>query len=606
MKKKIVKILALALAATSALPMVACGDGNNLGGTDTLQICVSDFGYGTDWAYALIDAFKEEAWVKEKYPDLKIELETNSHSSMAGNRLHNQKTSTTDLFFGSYHIDKIDPSYLVNLTETVYLTEIPGKPGTLIWDRLPELVHNALYEPDYDYTEYEGEQYPDYYGFKYVTMVYGWMYNKTLFEQIGPARGWEVPVTTGEMFAICEDIKTNGYDYKVMGDNKHSNTPIMHTSVNGGYAASQFPVYWAQYEGFEGYENYCNGYDPINEAEGSEAIFQQVGRLRSLETIEETYKNYAYYLSQETAFIDGQSQFLAGEGIFHWNGDYFTTEMQLFRDAARDSNGEDYRIEMFKSPVLSQLLERLSFYKAEQPADAGDFEYSYDSFYGLPKPYKNLKKSNPAKAAEYDAVLAAVIREIDAGKTWDTAAKTYNGYEITKNDFDIIYEARTINLSRGIPQQAAVIPATTPAKDVAIDFLRFFFTDEAIENYGVASKGLTFPVNYFEDLSEEKYEDATATFEPEAKTKYDLMYGHNGNLVESKYIPTAENYLYGKYGLVTIKGYRGNMNKDFVSQSDNATTAKQIFETEIRYWGSGEGSFWDAVVKQVNASGKLQ
>ncbi len=603
MKKLLALLMTICLAFTT-FAGVGCKGNEGSNDPNILEIYCYVQGFGSVWLEANIELFKQQDWVKEKYPDLKIELETNSHSSMAGDRLYNQKTSTTDLFFGSYHIDKIDPSYLVNLTETVYLTEVPGKPGTLIWDRLPQLVHEALYEPDYDSTEFEGQEYPDYYGFKYVTMFYGWMYNKTLFDQIGPARGWKLPVTTGEMFTICNDIKTNGYDYKVLGKNSHTNTPIMHTSVNGGYAASQFPVYWAQYEGYEGYENYCNGFDPINEVEGSEAVFQQVGRLRALETIEETYQNYAYHLSGETAFLDGQSQFLAGEGIFHWNGDYFTTEMQLFRDAARDSGGEDYRIETFKSPVLSQLVEKLSFYRAEQPAEAGDFEYDYDSFYGMPKPYKNLKKSNPAKAAEYDAVLAAVIREIDEGKDWDQAAKTYNGYEITRADFNTIYEARKINASRTLPQQAAVIPATTPAKDVAVDFLRFFFTDEAIENYGVASKGLSFPVLHYENLNEADYEDATSTFEPEAKTKYDLMYGKNGNMVECKYIPAASNFLYGKFGLETIKGYRGNMNKDFTSKSANRTTAKAIFETEIRYWGSGEGSFWDAVVKQVNASGK--
>ena len=73
MNKKISKFLAVSLAALSVAPMAACG-GNEivLGGADTLQMFVSDFGYGVDWAYAMIDAFKAESWVQTKYPRLAI------------------------------------------------------------------------------------------------------------------------------------------------------------------------------------------------------------------------------------------------------------------------------------------------------------------------------------------------------------------------------------------------------------------------------------------------------------------------------------------------------------------------------------------------------
>ena len=47
--------------------MAACGGKKGGGGVDELQIFVSHYGYGVDWVDDLIEAFKQESWVKEKY-----------------------------------------------------------------------------------------------------------------------------------------------------------------------------------------------------------------------------------------------------------------------------------------------------------------------------------------------------------------------------------------------------------------------------------------------------------------------------------------------------------------------------------------------------------
>ncbi|MBE5754123.1 MAG: hypothetical protein E7340_02145 [Clostridiales bacterium] len=601
MKKLLALLMSICIAFT-AFAGVGCKGNEGSNDPNVLEIYCYIQGFGSTWLEENIKLFKEQDWVKEKYPDLKVQLETNSNSSFASNRLQNQKTNTYDLFFGSHGIDKLDPSFLVNLTDTVYMTEVPGQPGELIMNRVPQLAREALYEPEYEKVEIDGEKYDSYYGFKYVYIFYSWMYNKTLFDKLAAERGWELPVTTEEMFNICDNIKSQGYDYSMQGRPMHTNTPIMHTSKNGGYATSQFPVYWVQYEGYDQYENFYTygsneeGGMPTNE------IFAQKGRLRSLETIEETYQNYAYEDSAETDFKKGQGAFLAGEGIFHWNGDYFTTEMQLQRDAARRGGGEDYEIVTMKTPVLSQLVERLSFYQKENPAtevekDSSGKPYTHESFNIAisSKPYKELTQENKNK---YDAVLAAMIRDIDEGIGYD-ANKDYAGYKVTEQDWKIVKEARTYNASRTLPGQAAVIPQSTPAKAIAIDFLRFFYTDVAIEKFGVASKGLSFPVIYYEKLDQEAYDRATETFEPEAKTKYDLMYGQNGNNVDCGVIPAPTQFLFGKCGLEHLKGYNGNLNKDMVSMISTRYTAQKIFEMDIDYW---KGDNWTSVVNQVESS----
>lgn len=76
MKKNFKKVLTVALSATMAMSCLAatgCG-GKGKGGTEgTLNIYALRKGYGTDWCDAIIEKFKEQDWVKEKYPNLKIE-----------------------------------------------------------------------------------------------------------------------------------------------------------------------------------------------------------------------------------------------------------------------------------------------------------------------------------------------------------------------------------------------------------------------------------------------------------------------------------------------------------------------------------------------------
>ena len=40
----------------------------------TLEIWISSTGYGDEWVADIVDLFKEEAWVKEKYPELLTDI----------------------------------------------------------------------------------------------------------------------------------------------------------------------------------------------------------------------------------------------------------------------------------------------------------------------------------------------------------------------------------------------------------------------------------------------------------------------------------------------------------------------------------------------------
>lgn len=588
MKKFLTFLLTICISFT-AFAGTGCRGAAGSNDPNTLEIYCYVQGFGTQWLEGVIDLFEETEWVKQKYPNLKVVLESDSISSQASNRLYNQRNNYTDLFFGSYKIDKIDPSYLTNLTETVYATEVPDNSkadgsgtGQIIYDLLPEAAHNALYELDeevYPQMNIDGRTYESYYGLKYVNIWYGWMYNKDLFDAFKTARGWELPVTTEEFYAICEDILVNGYDVTVQKTDHHYTTPIMLSGINGGYAANGFPVYWVQYEGIEQYENFYNGQYVVDGQQPvySEKVLEQKGRLRSLETIEEIWSKYTYDKASETDYLDAQTKFLMGQGLFHWNGDYFTSEMALTRKAARAA-GTDFRIETFATPVLSQLVEKLSFYNESLRATP---ECDYESFKGAINQKTPYKELDQAKQTYYDTVLAGMIREVDAGKTFETATKSYHdgAVEITQKDWDIVYNARQVKGARTVPTQAAVIPESTPAKDLAVDFLRFMYTPEAIEEFSNASGGVSFPVKYYENLSDTDFEAKVAKLEPEAQTKFEWMFRKGAiNL------PANTQFSFGKVGLENLKGYRGNMNQTFISKASNRATAMSIFKQDVDYW----------------------
>ena len=72
MKKRISKIVTMMLVAILSIGAFGCFGGKVADDEQTLQIYCNDSGYGVDWCDAMIEAFKEQDWVKEKYPELKI------------------------------------------------------------------------------------------------------------------------------------------------------------------------------------------------------------------------------------------------------------------------------------------------------------------------------------------------------------------------------------------------------------------------------------------------------------------------------------------------------------------------------------------------------
>ncbi len=95
--KQLMSLLCVGTLCVSVAAAAGCSKVSN--DPQTLQIYVGEFGYGTEWLANIVADFKEEDWVKAKYPDLSIPaLQSNSEKSYAADQITSGKTSI-DLFF---------------------------------------------------------------------------------------------------------------------------------------------------------------------------------------------------------------------------------------------------------------------------------------------------------------------------------------------------------------------------------------------------------------------------------------------------------------------------------------------------------------------------
>ena len=225
-----------------------------------------------------------------------------------------------------------------------------------------------------------------------------------------------------------------------------------------GYTKYLFPIWWAQYEGVQGYENFYNG---INNNTYSIRIFEQKGREYALEVFEALLDYDKGYLNPESKnqkFVIAQSMFLDGESLMHVNGDWFINEM---KDVIARKGDKAPSIKTMPLPIISKLGEKLGITDAELSA------------------------------------LVAYVDKLNAGETATAPAFTSETGYTQEEVVEAVMEARGIVHSVGANCHS-VIPNYAKGKEVAVDFLRFMATDEVLEAYmrttdGCRSSPLTRP-----------------------------------------------------------------------------------------------------------------
>ena len=98
MKKFVAKCLSLALSAACAFGcIVGCAKKDD---PNTLEIFAEEFGYGVQWLRDIKDAFEQEQWVKDEFPNLTVTIKTTVNQGQAGNTvIAGPRSNDYDLLF---------------------------------------------------------------------------------------------------------------------------------------------------------------------------------------------------------------------------------------------------------------------------------------------------------------------------------------------------------------------------------------------------------------------------------------------------------------------------------------------------------------------------
>lgn len=531
--KKISRLIVLVLCLALSSTFVGCnnldrGDPNS---ADTLDVYVYNAGYGYKWCFDALDAFKEEDWVKEKYPNLKINREKNELENYGATQLSSgAKANTYDLLFAPNLFSYFGPTGpLLELSEVLYESTVPGEDIKVKDKMLSSYVSSNAYN-DIDATE-EAQ----YYSMSYASGMTGIIYNENVLTNLG----LEVPKTTDELKAVMAEIKA----LKDNSQGKYSNGYSFLTYGASAYANYLADIWWAQYEGAGEYANFFQGVDSETNSISPE-IFKQQGRLESLKVLEEiyTYNNGNVWInpnSGRSAYLETQTALLRGNGVFMANGDWFDNEMEETRKGLIEVVGRADTIKMMKTPVISSII-------------------------------------NKTPTILDDATLSAVIEAIDNGQT------SYEG--VSEDDFAIIQDARLVVYSIG-PNHTSVIPSYAAGKEVAVDFLRFLATDKGNDIYISATKGATLPFKY--DLKEKNAElyNSISPFQQEIISYF------NESTQEVNILPSPSSFPLVRFG--TLKPFASLGNTVGYYFTSNAKTANTIFNDDYKYWTENGNSRWN-------------
>ena len=440
--KKMKKFLALLLCVITLVSFSACGtneykdaDGNVI--TDDskiLNVMVWNSGYGTNWIYAVKDAYLKE------HKGVAIDIVAKAGDSGTG-EIYNTiesgvNANDTDLYFAygpkylQYVTGKYSNNKLLAALNEVVNYKAPGESKT-IGEKFGSATLDALV--------YEGE----YYSLTYESGARGIVYNAELFDKYG----LDVPRTTGELADLVAYIK-------LLPDKKYSgntpgpgNTPYSALIHYPGYWQDAVISWWLQYEGRDNFGSYFDfskfTIDELKNMSGYQNKYQQEGIRRGLQALYDiiTPDGITYAGSNSLDFTTIQSRFLENDAALMYPcGGWLETEMLKAEDFDASLMN---KFKIMKYPVLSNVKNKLS------------------------------------EGHRKESDLIAVIDYVDGNASRPSWA--------TDNDVDIVRFARNCSTTQ-VASATTIVPSYANAKDLAIDFLKFLYSDKGLKIFAESQK----------------------------------------------------------------------------------------------------------------------
>ena len=267
------------------------------------------------------------------------------------------------------------------------------------------------------------------YTLTYGGSTIGIVYNKELFKQAGID---VTPRTTDELIAVCATLA----DMNI--------TPTCHFK-NGGYYWKMNELWFAQYEGIEAYNDFWA--NPTKEK-----MLAKDGRYEAL-LVNQKLLTPENVLSGSNVdnHVSIQTKFLNGKAAMMVNGTWLSTEMQ--------NNDKINNFEMMRNPVISAI-------------------------------------KNKCTTIQNDQQLRSVVSAIDSitdGEKTEADYKQGDGFvvgtlTVSAEDWARIKEARTMCYVDH-NEYGFTVPTYSNAKEGAMEFIKFFYSDEAYKIFLSIYKG---------------------------------------------------------------------------------------------------------------------
>lgn len=430
------KITSISLAVMMGLATLGVAGCGNTVANDANTVQIYAFSGGYG-----VDWLKE---MEKKYeaanPDIKIEISSDGMLGKADAMVRAGEVQTTDLYFTTEGVMK----WLHEGNGVVKGYDFVLEPLDEVYEYTPIAgdprtvadLMNASYKDNCRYFYYDKD---DEYVSNYFSLPWSGNVTGIVYNKtLFDEHDIDVPRTTEELWEVCADIKK--IDGKV---------PFV-SSTETGYAEYLLQTWITQYMTIKEVEYFWNGKDR-NGVFGP-SLWTHEGRLYALEAYEKMlgveYGNSHKNVNSMT-FTQAQAQVLNGNCLMMVNGDWVENEM-------KDKTG-DYTLDIMRAPVLSKIVEKTSF-------------------------------KNESNAEE---ILRQLISFIDGE---EGAVKPEKAND---TDVALIREAR--NVTYGLLNHNAYIPAYATAKEAAKDFLKYMCTQEAFDIYYEKTGGGILPLDYAVD-----------------------------------------------------------------------------------------------------------
>lgn len=429
--KKLSKALCLLLCGAISLSVSFGCSGGNAGTKGTLSIAIFEGGYGNTWGEALVSAYK-------KYnPDASVNVNCNPLvRDDAVTACQTGETSTDIFFIDGVNLGNYLEEYgtIADISELYNSTPKVGdkEENVLIKDKISlEIVEDMKYNGN-------RSSFADkYYLVPSASGPCSVILNVDALNNVLGEGNWTEPRTTDELMALADAIIEADKKVNIAGASVKV-YPFIYSGSALEYWRYMYNTWIAQYGGMQVWNDLQSV--KIN-GEYNQAAYQPEAKkiaYKGLEKIISRSNGYCDPSSMNNKFTQSQKYFFQGRACMFVCGDWLEREME---------NTTSYKSEfkMIRTPVISSLATKI---EAEYGVSLGSTD------------------------AEKDEKLSRIIEAIDAGEN------VFDG--VSSEVFNRVKEARSYTYTLA-NSQIGFVTECSVNKDMAIDFLRFMYSDEGLQ-----------------------------------------------------------------------------------------------------------------------------